>query len=60
MEYKNAFNDEIASREAALGRALTDIELAEIYKNVDHRLYSEVNDELIELIISTFSTGLGL
>ena len=60
MEYKNAFNDEIASREAALGRALTDVELAEIYKNVDHRLYSAVNDELIELIISTFSTGLGL
>lgn len=33
-------------------------QLVEFYSNVDHRLYSEVNDELVSLILSTFEKAL--
>ena len=33
-------------------------QLVEFYSNVDHRLYSEVNEELVSLIISTFEKNL--
>lgn len=37
---------------------LTDMQLAAFYETVDHRRYSEVNPELIELIFKTFEKGL--
>jgi len=40
------------------GRALTYEEKVEFYKTVDHRLYSEVNAELMNLIIQTFTATL--
>ena len=40
------------------GEALTDAEKAEFYETVDHRLYSDVNLELIALIFETFEKGL--
>lgn len=46
--------------EKSLQREPNESELAAIYSTVDHRLYSEVNTELIDLIISTFDKGLGL
>ncbi len=39
-------------------RGMSDEEKAEYYKTVDHRLYSEVNDELMQLIFETFENGL--
>ena len=40
------------------GSKLTNEELAELYKNVDHYRYSEVNEELMNLIIKTFDSTL--
>lgn len=40
------------------GSALTEEELAAYYKTVDHRLYSEVNPELVEKILETFEKGM--
>lgn len=40
------------------GAALTDDEKRAYYETVDHRLYSEVNEELLSLIIETFHKGL--
>ncbi len=40
------------------GTKLTDEEKAAYYATVDHRLYSDVNGELVELILETFDKGL--
>ncbi len=37
------------------GKPLTDEEKAEYYKTVDHELYSEVNEELMERIVDLFN-----
>ena len=55
--YVKAVADDIAAKEAALGRSLTNEELAEYYSTVDHRRYSDVNKELIDLILATFRDG---
>lgn len=39
-------------------KGMSDEEKAEFYKTVDHRLYSDVNPELTELIFKTFEKGL--
>ena len=39
-------------------RKLTDEELIELYKNVDHNKYSKVNEGLMSLIIKTFNSAL--
>ena len=57
-EYAKKIEKELISLEAKKGEKLTGDELATFYKNVDHRLYSEVNGELIELIFETFEEGL--
>ena len=56
--YQKAIQDRLEAREQELGRPLTNEEKAELYSTVDHRLYSEVNAELIDLIIATFEKGL--
>ena len=38
--------------------SMSDEEKAEFYKTVVHRLYSDVNPELTELIFKTFEKGL--
>ena len=55
-----AYQLELASEERLLEMKkrskLTDAERAEFYSTVDHRLYSEVNGELLDKIISTFKS----
>ena len=59
-EYVKTVADEIAAKEAALGRELTKEELAAYYSTVDHRRYSEVNAGLVDLILTTFREGVAL
>ena len=59
-EYRRMIAGIVKKRETDLGRDLTDDERAEIYATVDHKLYSDVNTELVDLIISTFDKGLEL
>ena len=59
-QYQRSVKDLIKAREREIGEKLADAELAAIYSSVDHRLYSEVNAELVDLIIKTFDKGLGL
>ena len=39
-------------------RPLTEAELREYYSGIDHRLYSEVSEQLMERIYATFSAAL--
>ena len=57
-EYQRVVKSELKLRELTLGRALTDEEKKEFYSSVDHALYSEVNGELLDLIIQTLNQGL--
>ena len=57
-EYVRKIEKELLSLEEKKGEKLTSDELAAFYENVDHRLYSEVNGELVDLIFKTFEEGL--
>ena len=57
-QYQRNVEGIIKTRELETGKTLDDAERAAIYASVDHRLYSEVNAELVDLIISTFDKGL--
>ena len=57
-EYQRKIASELKLLEMERGRALTDEEKAVFYQSVDHRLYSEVNKELLELIFDTFERAL--
>lgn len=59
-EYQRQISSCIKKMEMELDRELTSNEKAEIYATVDHNLYSEVNPELIDLIIQTFEKGLNI
>lgn len=59
-EYQRQIAGCIKKMEMELGRELTSSEKAEIYATVDHNLYSQVNLQLIELIIQTFEKGLNI
>ena len=59
-EYRREVGRRLSSLEKQMGRSMTSAELRDFYSTVDHRLYSEVNSELVDLIISTFDKGLGL
>ncbi len=50
--------EEYARQVKAKVKTMTDEEKAEFYKTVDHRLYSDVNGELMDLIFETFEKGL--
>ena len=58
-QYQIHVKNYIKEKEKELGRKLSDSELAHIYASIDHRLYSEVNAELVDLIIKTFDKGIG-
>ena len=58
VEYARSVKEELKILEESLGRELTYNEKVEFYKTVDHRLYSDVNQELINLIFETFEKGL--
>lgn len=57
-EYVRAVESQIKLKELELKRELSVEERASIYSEVDHRLYSDVNPELIDMIISTFDKAL--
>jgi hypothetical protein len=59
-EYQRTVTSRLKKLELEKGRALTDGELREFYSAIDHRLFSEVNTELIDMIIRTFDKGLEL
>ena len=50
--------DTVAVREYLRGAPLTEAELREYYSGIDHRLYSEVSEQLTERIYATFSAAL--
>ena len=57
-KYQKSIKEMIQKKENELGRELSYDEKVKIYSSVDHELYSEVNSELIDLIIATFDKGL--
>ena len=57
-EYVRTVASELTILAFKKGEALTDEEKAAFYETVDHRLYSEVNAELVALILDTFDRGL--
>lgn len=58
IAYQKEIESEIKLLEMKKGSKLTNEELVELYKNVDHYRYSEVNEELMNLIIKTFDSTL--
>lgn len=58
IAYRMEIQSEILLREMKTGRRLSANDKAELYRSIDHRLYSRPNRELVELIISTFREGL--
>lgn len=56
--YKRQIESEVKLLEMEKQRKLKDEELIELYKSVDHNRYSEVNTELMDLIIDTFNSAL--
>ncbi len=57
-EYVRTVESELKLLAFRKGDRLTDEEKAAFYQTVDHRLYSEVNTELVHLILDTFDKGL--
>ncbi len=56
--YQLRIESDFKLMELQRGRRLTDEEKIEYYKTVDHALYSEVNYELMERIVSLFDNAL--
>lgn len=57
-KYAKEVDAEKEKLEAEMGRELTISELETFYDDVDHKLYSEVNHQLLSLIFQTFEKGL--
>ncbi len=57
-EYVIAVNNEFKQLEAQKNDELTYLEKQAFCEMIDHRLYSDVNDELVNLIFETFEKGL--
>lgn len=57
-EYVCKVEKDLKALQAQKGEKLTDAEKAEFYKGVDHRLYSQVNEDLVRLIFETFEKGI--
>ena len=55
--YQKQVEKELKNLQKAKGEKLTDEEKANFYKTVDHRLYSEVNKELMQKIVDMFSSA---
>ena len=58
MAYRKEIESEIKLLEMKKGSKLSYEEKQMFYKNVDHYKYSEVNEELMKLIIDTFNNAL--
>jgi hypothetical protein len=56
--YQKEVSSELKLVEMKKGSKLTKEEISEFYKIVDHARYSEVNKELMDLIIKTFNSAL--
>ena len=56
--YRKEIESELKLLEMKKGKKLTKEELQEFYKTVDHHKYSEVNSELMDVIIETFDSTL--
>lgn len=56
--YRKEVASELKLLELEKGKKLTHEELQEFYKKVDHQKYSEVNRELMDLIVETFDSTL--
>ena len=56
--YARSVKQQMQELEQQKGSALADEEKAAFYETVDHRLYSDVNAELVALIFETFEKGL--
>jgi hypothetical protein len=56
--YQKEVSSELKLVEMKKGSKLTKEEISEFYKTVDHARYSEVNKELMDLIIKTFNSAL--
>ncbi len=57
-EYQNKVAEGLKALKKAKGKKLTIDEKAAYYRNVDHRLYSEVNEKLLSKIIEMFDKQL--
>lgn len=57
-EYARKLQSDIKRFEIENGRKMTYEEQVAFWRTVDHRLYSEVNGELMALILATFEKGL--
>ena len=55
INYKKQLSSQLAQLEKEKQRELTKEELAEFYTMVDHRLYSQVNEKLMQKIVKTFN-----
>ena len=53
-EYRRELDEKLNALSEERGRELTDSEKAEFYSTVDHRLYSEVDGELVRMIVALF------
>ena len=56
--YQKQIKTELKALEKAKGRELTYAEKTEFYSTVNHALYSEVNQELMQQIVQTFDANL--
>ena len=56
--YKKEIASELKLLEMQKKRKLNENELIEFYSHVDHNRYSEINKELMDLIIKTFNSVL--
>lgn len=57
VAYRAEIQSELKLMAINKGSSLTDDERREFYKTVDHKRYSAVNEELMELIIKTFDNA---
>lgn len=55
--YRMELEERISSLEERMGREMTDGERRDFYSTVDHRLYSEVNPELLARIIELYNNA---
>ena len=56
-EYQSLVKTELKALEKKKGKKLTDEEKKSFYKSINHALYSQVNEELMQKIIDTFNNA---
>ena len=58
INYRRVVKSDLKLLEMKKQEALTDDEKREYYKNVDHDLYHEVNEDLMKKVIELFEANL--